>query len=262
MSPAKAFLVACLLVLPGVLLRVAPHWHSLGGPHAAPGTAMVVSAPRLDDAEPVDGGAPIPSRLSERSRLLLAIGFAVEVGLHVLLIFALLRADALVGLFGALPASARAAMAVFFATLMAGFLGGGAGTYPFVAWRMYSGKPAREPSAYLVDGEAQSGTTVRLDLQRLIPALGPRRLTQIVGAQAKASEADEGAIDERQLQRQRATLRAIGGLYNSLHPGDPLLRLRLVVATIPLATTTPPWLRNQRELMSVVIDPLPASGPR
>jgi len=193
----------------------------------------------------------VSRRLSQRPRLLLALGFGVEVGLHLALIVVLLRSNALVSLFTALPRWELATAAAFFVALLAGFLGGYEATFPFLSWRMYSSHGASGPRIYLIDGETAGGPTVRVDRQDLVPAIGRRRLKLIVGKRAEemrmaASEAEAELLRAQQ----RLTLVALGRLYNTGHPDHPLTRLHLVEATVPLDATQPPWLRDQRELAS------------
>lgn len=260
MSLRKAVVLACLLVLPGVLLRAAPYAYALATGSMARGSASV-SSDVVTTGDERDLTPPqAPRRLSQRRPpLLLALGFAFEAGLHVTLIVALLRSATMVSLFTTLPRPGRTAATLFSATLLAGFLGGHDTTFPFIPWRMYSGQGAVNPIVYLLDGETRSGSTVRLDLQGLVPAVGQRRLKLIVQRQAQiiSTTGINTAERERLQSMQRLTLVALGRLYNARHPGDPLTRVRLTRSVIPLDATEPPWLRDPRELVSIDIDSQP-----
>lgn len=257
MSLIRALAIACLLVLPGVLLRVVPHVHVLIAGSAAPESTTVSSDAESPGDESSHIPAQVPRRLVQRPRLLLALGFALEVGLHVALILALLRSATMASLFTALPRAGRTAATLFFTALLAGFLGGYDATFPFIPWRMYSGQGAANPTVYLLDGETRAGSSVRLDLQGLVPAVGQRRLRLIVQKQARAiSTTDSSSAEQERLRSmQRLTLLALARLHNAKHPDDPLTRITLTRAVVPLDATQPPWLRDQREIISLDIDP-------
>jgi hypothetical protein len=241
----KALLIALLLVVPGVVFRVAPYVDRIAG---AP-RRVVPAAPQGDTAP----AARVPSRLSQRPLIFLVLGLGVEAALHAGLIVILLRSATLVALFGSLPRSARASMVLFFVVLVTGFLGGGDRTYPFVAWRMYSGRPSHDPGVCLIDGETRTGAVVRLNIEELMPAIGPRRLYHILDRLSTPGNAEGGGAESQ--AHLRATLLGLGRLYNSQHADDPLVRMRLFVATVPLEATAPPWLRDRREVVAVEIDP-------
>jgi len=241
-----ALLIACLFVAPGVVLRVIPYVDRIIG-------ASHVGAP-VEPATAPKGSIAIANRLSQRPIVLVAIGFGVEVALHVALIVILLRSMTLVALFRSQPRSTRMAMCVLFVTLIAGFFGGRDETYPFVAWRMYSGRPEGDPKVFRVDGETRAGAPVSINLDELIPAIAPRRLYHLVEELGRARpEADSG--NEEGGGPLHATLVALGHLYNSRHGDDPLARIRLSVTEIPLDNEVPPWTRGQREIVTVAIDP-------
>jgi hypothetical protein len=254
MSLRRAFVLACLLVLPGVLLRLGPHAHLLS---TISESATISSGDETQQDDSVSTAAGVPRRLSQRPLFLLVLGFAVEVGMHAALIVILLRSVVLVSLFSALPRSGRMATVLFFGALMAGFLGGHDATYPFVTWRMYSGQPSADPTVCLVDGETRTGAAARIDMNGLLPALGPRRLHHIIKEQAEAMLTDGTTSPEsaRLRLRLQRTLLGVASLYNSRHPEDPLVRIRAALAIVPLDVTEPPWLRQQREVISIDLDP-------
>jgi hypothetical protein len=88
----------------------------------------------------------------------------------------------------------------------------------------------------------------------ILPALGSRRLHHIIKEQAEATLTDETSAEHARLRLQR-TLLSVASLYNSRHPEDPLVRIRLALAIIPLDVTEPPWLRQQREVISIDLAP-------
>lgn len=241
-----ALLIACLLVAPGVVLRVAPYVDRIAGTSHVSAPVEPTTAPKTSTAA--------SSRLSQRPIVQVAIGFGIEVALHVALIVILLRSMTLVALFRSQPRSARWAMCAFFVTLIAGFFGGRDQTFPFVAWRMYSGRPAGDPRIVRLDGETRAGAQVSISLDELIPAMGPRRPYHVLEELSRVQPEADGANAEGG-EPLRATLLALGQLYNARHGDDPLARIRLSVAHVPLDNEVPPWMRGESEIVTVVIDP-------
>jgi hypothetical protein len=244
--------LACFLVLPGTVLRGWPHLRELAGA-AEEGTKTTFRVEESRERSLAD------SRyrswwLRRPSLQRLALGFSVEISLHIALLVAILRSATLAALFAALPGPARAATTLFSAMLMTGFLAGHKETYPFVAWRMYSNQPTRDPIVPVVEGERRSGSRVGIELGPLLPALGPRRLSHIVRQQAQALTTGDDTEDERRLSDLRSTLLAIAGLYNARHPDDPLVRIRAFLAIVPLDATESPWLRHRRGIAGVEVN--------
>jgi hypothetical protein len=242
--------LACLLVLPGTVLRGWPHLSEIAGSSKIATTARVDSPSSGSPAISLDEFWSVPQPSFARR----VLGVVVEVGLHVGLLVMVLRSDTLVALFAALPRSGRAATAVFSVVLMTGFLAGHAGTYPFVAWRMYSNQPTRFPVIVVVEGDTRAASTVRIDLNRLMPAMGPRRLSHILRDRARAMTSGDDAESQRRRSHVRRMLAAIAGLYNADDSNDPLVRIRLVLAHAPLDAMQPPWLRDRREILSVDVE--------
>lgn len=184
--------------------------------------------------------------MSQRSLPLVVGGFAVEVGIYVSAITILLRSRWLVALLGAVSPIQKWMRAFFFSALLAGFLAGSQDTFPFVAWRMYSGIAEQPPSAYLVDGTTRSGASVRVDLGEVFSALGRYR-----GYNAVASRiASTDASDDAELA---TALLTAGRLYNLQHPADPLVHLSVRRVTIPLDNHEPPWIRDERVVAAIEV---------
>jgi hypothetical protein len=242
MPTGKALVFACLLVMPGVLLRVAPYLSRLSLPPAASVTAAAPS-------EAPTGLQHISSRLAERPLALLAAGLAVEVATYVAAATVILRSAWLVSLLGAVPLAQQIARILLIVTLVAGFLAGSQASFPFVAWRMYSGIAEEPPSAYLFSAITRGGRSVRVDLGEVLPMLGVYRGYNLVTVHAPAADSPAGSDAAL-----ATAMRTAGRLYNLQHPGDPLVRLTMSRVTIPLDNRAPPWVRNQRVVASVEID--------
>lgn len=243
MSLKKALLAACLLILPGVVLRVAPYLD-----RAVQRPVREAPAPQgAAERSPGTGLHSIPSRLSERPLPLLVAGFTVEVGIYVSAMTVLLRSRWLVALLEAVSPIQKGVRAVFFAALLAGFLGGSQDTFPFVAWRMYSGIAEQPPSAYLVDGMTRSGASVRVDLGEVFSILGRYRGYNAVVSRIASIDA---VGDEAELA---TALRTSARLYNLQHPADPVVHLSVRRVTIPLDNHEPPWMRDERVVAAIEV---------
>lgn len=253
MSLTRALAIASLLVLPGTLLRAGPHAQRFVGGGSTPTSSISSSGPAAADELSGHAGR----RLSQRPSWVLALGFAVEVSLHVGLLTIVLGSPALLAMFSALPRTGQGAMVLFFTTVMTGFLAGHDASFPFVSWRMYSGQFSTDPTVCVIEGESQSGAVTRLNLTELLPAIGPRRLHHIVRNQAATLVAGGGAGEDHDRVRLERTLGAVAALYNSRGSGDVLVRLRLSMATISLSSTEPPWLRQPLEVMTIEVEPRP-----
>jgi hypothetical protein len=140
--------------------------------------------------------------------------------------------------------------ALLFAMLIAGFLAGSPRSFPFVAWRMYTGIPEQPPSAYVVSGTTRRGRSVRIDFAQLLPMLGSYRGYNLVAVRASATR--HGGSEQSASELNTALL-AVGRLYNQQNPADPLERLSVTSVSIPLETRAPPWLQNQHTVADIAI---------
>jgi hypothetical protein len=248
MSTGKALVVAVLLVLPGAIWRVAPYVERIVTPPARRAASATPATPPRTSAFDFTSTA---SRLSQRPPALVAAGFALEMGIYVVTITILLRSRRLVSLLAATSRGQQALRSLFFVALVAGFLAGAPESFPFVAWRMYSGIPESPPSAYLVTGVTRSGVPVRLDLGRVLPMLGPYRGYNVVAERAAALESSELKYDSSELT---TALRAVAGLYNLQSPADPLAQVSVSAVIIPLDNRQPPWRRDERVVATTEVD--------
>jgi len=261
MSTRNAFIVAVLLVLPGVLLRVAPYVERLIQPRASREAQVVAdsSSPALPS-----GLGAIPSALSQRPLSLIVAGFGIEVTIHIIAIVVLLRSSWFVRLLAgetrrSEPGLASSAgwrpqvmmRALLFAMLVAGFLAGSPRSFPFVAWRMYSGIPEQPPSAYVVTGTTRNDASVRIDFGHILPMLGTYRGYNLVAVRASAIRHGDA---EQSTSELNTALLSVGRFYNRQNPEDPIERLSVTWAAIPLETRERPWLHDERLVAAVEVD--------
>lgn len=255
MTTRSALLVALMLVLPGVALRVVPYVERLTQPRVSRDAALPAAA-----ATSSAGVADVSSRLSERPLALVIGGFAVEIGIYVVALVVLLRSRRLVALLLGGEAERRrdcaslaqlTARGALFVALVAGFLAGSQNTFPFVAWRMYSGIVEEPPTAYVVSGLTRGGTTVRVDLGQVLSMLGNYRGYNFLAQRAALAADGEGEGSGAELT---TALRTVARLYNVQHPTDPLRRVAVSSMTIPLDDNRPPWVRDVRVIAAVDVE--------
>ena len=251
MTARQALVIACFVVSPGVVLRVVPHLDRLVAIRAEVRGAAT-GAPSVP-ASIAD--KPLPSQLSQRPTAALAFGFAIELALQIALLVSVLRSGLFAWHWQALPPSFRAAAALLFTLLMSGFLGGTSSTFPFVAWRMYSGEHDDVPAVYGIAGTTRSGVAREVDIERLIPVLGAHRLHHILDAQTRWVDEPTDDVERGARQDlQRKTLAALGHVYNLRNRNEPLRQLSLHVARVPLDAGRPPWLRDRRLICTADVE--------
>lgn len=249
MSLKKALLVACLLLLPGVVLRVVPYWDRIAA------RVRVSGEPGHSEAgETVAAGKPtsVPSRLSQRPLALVVLGFAFEVSLYLILIATLLRSRRLMRLFEPAAPVAKAAGMLFLTVLFAGFLGATDASFPIMPWRMYSGQPGGTPDVCLLDGLTRGGETVRFAADEVLPMMRRHRAYTMMCQ--RVSAADGVADTSPEHSELGVALLAVARLYNLRHLDDPLARLSVSRAAIPVDNTSPPWLRDVRVIATVEVE--------
>ena len=208
-------LVLCAFLLPGVLLRVVPHLDRLVG---------VPSVEQVDDE-------------------------AVEVGLQLGLLFLFVRDERVRRVFAGLTRSRQVIAGSMCFLLATGFVGGTADTFPFFAWRMYSGDRASRPTVARLSGRAESGV-VELDIEGLVPVLGRHRLHQRLIRLAERSDLEN-------LHMRRTTMRSLAAYHNERNPEDPLREISLHLELVAVDAPAAPWLHRQ-PVERVILPPEPA----
>ena len=242
MSTRRAFVIACLIVAPGVMLRIVPHLDRVIGNRIERRADVTAPAPASIGAT--------ASSLSQRSAAALALGLLLEAAIQVGLVCMFLRSPAFPGVWDALPWRLRAAAGVLFALLMSGFVAGTSATFPFVAWRMYPGDRDIARVSQLV-AEDSDGVARVIDADDLLPVIGRHRLLQLLALQAHWADAsnDEAERSKRQAVLRR-TLAGLSPLYKA-GGNTSVRRISFYVAHIPLDGARPPWIRDRRAVCSV-----------
>jgi len=239
MSFTKTVVIACLLVLPGALLRAGPHIDRLR-------SSAIVKAPVREFA--AQRTVTVSSQMSERSIAILALGMLAELAMHGALLVIILRNLAVASLLHALPLSLRVFAVGVFVALVSGAIGGTRSTFPFHAWRMYSGEHRDVPTACRLTGITSTGAAREIDVEEAVPALGNHRLEQILLGLCAAdiSRESSGALN--------ATLRALGRAENIRRPADPLRQLTLELVHVPLDADRLPSLVQRRAAATVQLE--------
>lgn len=103
-------------------------------------------------------------------------------------------------------------------------------TYPLAHWHMFSSaNPQHRYAFHDLEGTTRQGHTVRLKPGVLFPSVARHLL--LTRLQATFSPLPrppaQGILSQAQNEKVRDSMAALAKRYNHLHPGDPLVRLRL-----------------------------------
>jgi len=250
MSRIGSLVFSLTIVLLGVVLRAAPHLDRVVRVWTVDQGASATVAGESETLQKslsktiMEG---VSSQLSQRPIGLLVAGLTTEALLIASMLYVGVRFPLIAATFGALAVRYRVVTIGLLTLLVVGFINGSEQTFPFLPWRMYAGVPSGNPQAYEFVGISHRGQAVRLDLHQILPALGPRRL-EIILAEQSASLQNETQASRRDSlwARHRATLQAVGRLYNYRHLEDPLLRIVVSTATLsPEEFYTPAAIRRR-----------------